>query len=108
MAHGEESQELPPDDFAELPTMRAAMASLETEDAVRLAAYAAACGDLQSRNNTGTGTFFLLPGDLAQGYSGSLVSAGKHVWLTDTRLEAVRAVDADLADALLRFRDVVG
>jgi len=29
------------------------------------------------------------------------------MWLTDTRLEAVRAVDADLAGALLRFRNVI-
>ena len=107
VAHGAVPQELPLKDFAQLPEVSDAMARLEPEDAMQVVVYAAGCGDLQARNGTGCGTFYLLPSDVAQGCGGSLVSGGEHVWLTEARLAAVRGADPRLAEALLRFRNVI-
>lgn len=107
VAHGAVPQELPLKHFAQLPEVSDVMARLEPEDAMQVVVYAAGCGDLQSRNGNGCGTFYLLPSDVAKSCGGSLVSGGEHVWLTEARLAAVRSADPRLAEALLRFRDVI-
>ena len=105
---GGHEEALPVDVCAQLPGLRKLLAGIPPRDLVELAVFAAVDGALEARSGSGgVGTLYLIPSGASQTVSGTFISKGQALWLTEEKIQAVGVSSQPLAAVLRRLRDLL-